>query len=373
MDDQEGVEAVRSTLATAERIALDCEAAGYHRYSDRLCLVQLTTGSSTYLLDPLEIDPEPALRPALEDPGIEVVMHGADFDIRLLDRDLSIRIAGLFDTQIAASLLGDQAVGLSSQVESRLGIQLSKKYQKADWARRPLPAEMREYAAADTTYLPALANRLREGLVASGRLGWAVEEFNELEKVRFEESNGRDPVLGFKDARELGPREVDRLREALVWRDRIGRELDRALFRVVGDAVLVEASRRNPGTVDQVAALKGMSRSLASQWGQDLILRFREVDLRPEEELVGYPVGPVGSNGFGRRRSIEVEARMVRLKGVRNQRAENLGVDRGTLLSNAVLQLIAESPLSSADDLAGVAGMRRWQAELLADDLIASL
>lgn len=373
VDDGAGLEAVRSVLGATNRIALDCEAAGYHRYTDRLCLVQLTTEGRTYLLDPLKIDPEPALRAVLEDPAVEVTMHGADFDIRLLDRDLGIGVTGLFDTQIAASLLGVEALGLSSLVDSRLGIQLSKKYQKADWAQRPLPAPMREYAGHDTTHLPALSDCLREELVESDRLEWALEEFHELEKVRFGEPNGQDPVLGLKQARDLEPREVDRLREALAWRDRIGRELDRALFRVAGDSVLVEAARRNPTSVSQLAGLKGMGRALAHQWGQDLLIRFREVNLRSEEQLVGYPARPIGSNGSGRRPSPEVEARMARLKAVRNERAGELGVGRGTLLSNAVLQLMAESPPTRAEEVAALGGIRRWQAELLADDLIASL
>ena len=373
VDDSEGLEAVRSILGAANRIALDCEAAGYHRYTDRLCLVQLTTEGQTYLLDPLKIDLEPALRPVLEDPAVEVMMHGADFDVRLLDRDLGISVTGLFDTQIAASLLGVEALGLSSLVDNRLGIHLSKKYQKADWAQRPLPAPMREYAAHDTTYLAALSECLREELVESDRLEWALEEFHEMEKVRFDEPNGQEPVLRIKQARELEPREVDRLREALAWRDRLGRELDRALFRVAGDSVLVEAARRNPASVSQLAELKGMGRALAHQWGQDLLIRFRDVDLRSKDQLVGYPMGHVSPNGSGRRPSPEVEARMARLKAVRNECAEALGVGRGTLLSNAVLKLIAESPPTCAEEVASVGGIRRWQAELLADDLIASL
>ena len=373
IDSRQGVEVVRSTLGAADRIALDCEAAGYHRYSDRLCLLQLTAGGRTYLLDPFEIDPAPALRPALEDPAVEVVMHGADFDIRLLDRDLGIRVTGLFDTQIAASLLGVDAVGLSSLVESRLGVQLSKKFQKADWAKRPLPEPMKKYAAADTAHLPALADDLRRELVGSGRLEWASEEFQELEKVRFDVRDNRDPVIGVRDVRDLEPREVDRLREALAWRDRIGRERDRALFRVAGDPVLIEAARRNPATIGQLAELKGMNGALAREWGADLLGRFGDVDLRPESELVGYPARSAAQNGAGRRPTPEIEERLARFKAVRNGRAEALGIDRGTLLSNAVLQLIAEFPPSRAGDLAEVEGIRRWQAELLADDLLASL
>ena len=372
VDDGEGLEAVRSTLQTTDRIALDCEAAGYHRYSDRLCLIQLSANGQTYLMDPFEVDPAPVLRPALEGSEVEVVMHGADFDVRLLARDLGIRLGKLFDTQIAASLLGIEAIGLSALLKSELGIHLSKKYQKADWARRPLPSPMREYAAHDSAHLIALAAHLRPALEQAGRLGWAVEEFRELEKVQFEKLEGRDPVRNVKEARTLGPREVDRLREALGWRDRLGRELDRALFRVAADVVLVEAARTNPATVSALSGIRGMSPALAAEWGSDLLARFREVDDRPEDGLVGYPAREGSSNGSGRP-SLEVEARIARLKTIRNERARQLGVGRGTLLSNAVLQEIAELSPIRPEDIEAVKGVRRWQAELLAADLIASL
>ena len=293
VDDGEGLEAVRSTLQATDRIALDCEAAGYHRYSDRLCLIQLSANGQTYLMDPFEVDPAPVLRPALEGSEVEVVMHGADFDVRLLARDLGIRLGKLFDTQIAASLLGMDAIGLSALLKSELRVHLSKRYQKADWARRPLPSPMRKYAARDTVHLIALAAHLRRALEQAGRLEWAVEEFRELEQVRFEKSEGKDPVRSVKEARMLGPREVDRLREALGWRDQLGRELDRALFRVAADAVLVEAARTNPATVSALSGIRGMSPALAAEWGSDLLARFRDVDDRPEDGPGGIP----GSGG----------------------------------------------------------------------------
>jgi ribonuclease D len=308
----------------------------------------------------------------LEGSEVEVVMHGAGFDVRLLYRDLGIRLAKLFDTQIAASLLGIEAIGLSALLESELGIQLSKKCQKADWAQRPLPSPMRDYAAHDTAHLMALAAHLRQSLDKAGRLEWAIEECAELERVRFEESDGKDPVLGVKEARVLEAREVDRLREALHWRDKIGRTLDRALFRVAADSVLVEAARTSPKTVAQLSGLRGMSPALAAKWGSDLLEQFHEVDDRSESRLLGYPARPEASDRSGRP-SPEVRARIAKLKSVRNERARELGVDRGTLLSNAILQAIAESPLLRPEDVEAVKGVRRWQAKLLADDLIASL
>ena len=373
VDDRRSLEDARSALAAADLLAVDCEAAGFHRYSDRLCLVQVTCGGRTYLFDPLALDPAPALKVPLRDPKVDVVMHGADFDLRLLDRDLGLKVRALFDTQVAASLLGIDGVGLGTLLEIRFGIRLSKKYQQADWARRPLPGPMLEYAARDTAHLADLAGQLRTELFEAGRLEWALEEFRTLEAVRFERPPARDPVLQVREARNLGAREVDRLREALDWRDRIARQRDRAPFRVAGNRTLVEAAERNPGTVSELADVSGMNAALARERGGELIRRFRSVDRRPTEMLTGYPYQAARRNGRRHRRRPEVERRLTRLKAVRNSTAARLGLDRGTLISNAVLEVIAEAAPSGRDELTGLRGVRRWQSDLLGAELLASV
>lgn len=372
VDDAGGLAEVGSAVASAERIALDCEAAGYHRYSDRLCLVQLTVGSTTFLIDPFTVDPAPILEPVLGGPAPEVLMHGADYDVRLLDRDLGLQLRGLFDTQIAAALVGEETLGLSALLERRLGVRLSKKYQKADWAQRPLPDPMREYAALDTSHLRDLADALRSELEERGRLEWALEECRELEKVRFDAGEPTDPVARMKAARDLTPREVDRLRTALAWRDEVAKELDRAHFRVVGDPALIEVARRSPSGLDDLEGVPGMNRSLARNRGAELLDRLRTVDELPEEALQGLPRPPRNGNGRGRPLP-EVEERFARLRDVRNAHAETLGLAKGTLLPNALLQRIAESPPGSPEALAETPGIRRWQSEVLGAALLEVL
>ena len=371
VEDAGELDTLGELLTATDRIALDLEAAGYHRYSDRVCLVQLTMDGRTFLIDPFEVDPAPALRPALEDPSAEVIMHGADFDVRLLRRDLGVGLTGLFDTQIAASLLGIDGLGLSALLESVLGIEVSKKYQKADWAKRPLPEAMLRYAAHDTLHLRALADELRRRLEEAGRTAWAEEEFREQEKVRFDGDESEDPVTRIRAARDLSAREVHRLREALAWRDEIAKSRDRALFRVVGDGGLVEAARSAPRSADELAGVKGMSRSLARDHGEALLERFRNVDELPENELEGYPRMSRGSgNGNGGRPPPEVEDRFRRLKDARNRKAAELRVERGTLLPNATLQRVAEREPAAVHEMVEITGMRRWQADVLGEELL---
>ena len=238
IDDPADLVPLRRALAQERWIALDCEAAGFHRYSDRLCLLQISTADVTVVVDSLAFDPGDALRGPLGDSSVEILMHGADYDLRLLDRDLKVAVRGLFDTQVAASLLGESAIGLAALLEQNFGVKLSKKYQRADWAKRPLSEDMLAYAATDTLHLRALADLLKDRLSRIGRLEWALEECRQLEDTRWEEDSEEDPVQRVKGARDLGPREVTALREPLAWRDRIARDRDRAPFRVAGDQAL---------------------------------------------------------------------------------------------------------------------------------------
>lgn len=364
---------LRRALASESWIALDCEAAGFHRYSDRLCLLQTSTASATHVVDPLAFDPSDALRDPLEDPAIEILMHGADYDLRLLGRDLGVGLRGLFDTQVAAAILGESSLGLAALLERHLGVKLSKKFQRADWARRPLPDDMLEYAASDTIHLRDLADLLRSRLDQAGRLAWALEECRFLEEARFEDepnNDPEDPVVRVRGARDLTAREVAFLREALDWRDTIARARDKAPFRIAGDQALLEAVVRRPGTPDQLAGVRGFSPALASQEGQALLERMALVALLPDGELIPYPRRPRSGPG---RATPDAEERADRLKEVRNQRADELGIDRGTLLPNAVLLEIARREPRSPHDLATVPGLRRWQAEVLGETFLATL
>ncbi len=360
-------------LARDRRISLDCEAAGFHRYSDRLCLLQITTSSDTYVVDPLSFDPTPLLKPALEDPSVEVVMHGADYDLRLLSRDLGIRVRGLFDTQVAAALLGESALGLQALLEARLGVTLAKKYQRADWAERPLSEGMLDYAANDTRYLARLSDHLLAELASAGRDAWAREECRALEGAAVqatEEADAEDPVVRVKGARDLSTREVTALRKALEWRDGIARRRDKAPFRIIGDQPLLEAVLARPLDVQQLSAIKGFPGGLARSEGGALLSLLDDVAQASDAELRPYPRRSGGGPG---RPPPEVEELAERLKVARNKRAAELGLDRGTLLPNAILIAIATARPRDHAGLAKIEGLRQWQQEAVGDALLVVL
>ena len=361
-------------LAGAERIALDCEAAGFHRYSDRLCLVQVTIDGATWTIDPLAFDPTDLLRDALESADLPIVMHGADFDLRLLSRDLGIRVSGLQDTQIYAALLGEEGLGLASLLESRFGVELAKKYQRADWAERPLTKDMLEYAASDTRYLERLVDVLSEELDRMGRSAWATEECLALEavsaKATSEDRQPVDLVTRIKGVRHLPVREVAAIRTALSWRDGIARQRDRAVFRVIGDKTLIEAVGSHPRRVEDLLAIKGFPTGLARTEGKALIRRLRAIRESDKADLIPYPKGVRRGPA---RPPPELEAVVERLKAVRNSIAEQLEIPRGTLLSNTVLLEIARVKPLTLEDLAGFQAMRAWKIDIAGEALLATL
>ncbi|HEX8905143.1 MAG TPA: ribonuclease D, partial [Longimicrobiaceae bacterium] len=261
IDTQDGLRRVVDRLRDEPLLGADTEAAGYHRYFDRLSLVQLSTRHRNYLVDPQAVPDLSPLGELFASERIEKIFHDADYDVRILDRDAGLYIANLFDTQVAAAFLGERSLGLGNIVEKYLGLKLPKEHQRADWGERPLSEGMKEYAATDTAHLPDLRDRLRDELVRMGRLHWAEEEFRRREQTRWTESEDgtREAWMKVKGARDLPARGLAILRELYLWREGVARDLDRATFRVLGNQALLEMSAAPPRSMAALKSVTGVS------------------------------------------------------------------------------------------------------------------
>jgi len=280
IESSERLREVVERLRSLALIAVDTEAAGYHRYLDRLSLVQISSREEHYLIDPFAVDDLTPLGALLGDPAIETVFHDADYDLRILDRDAGLHVRDLFDTQLAAAFLGERSLGLGAIVEKYLGVSLPKAYQRADWAERPLSEGMKEYAATDTAYLPALRDVLKEGLEAKGRLHWAEEEFRRREGTHWSEpENADEAFMRMKGARDLAPRGLAILRELFAWREAVAQERDQATFRVLGNQALLEMSVHPPRTPAALAAVTGISENLVRRRGREILAAVQSDDV----------------------------------------------------------------------------------------------
>jgi ribonuclease D len=360
---------VARELREAPLIAVDTEAAGYHRYHDRICLVQLSDRNSHYLIDTLALESLGALAPLLEDEGIETVFHDADYDLRLLVRDFGIRVRHLFDTKLAAQLLGEPAFGLAALVEKYLGVQLDKKHQRADWAQRPLPPDLLAYAVEDTRHLPALRDRLYAELERRGRVHWAEEEFRLREEATREPAAADgEAYLRLKNTRDLQPRQLAALRELHGWREGTARRRDVAPFRVAGNEVLVAVARALPQDRAALNATESVPATIAERYAPDLLGAVGRALALPADQLPARKRGPARPL-----QDPEFERLVERLKGARDTAADELELERGFLMPRQQLEDVARSGARAPEQLLAVPEMRRWQVEALGQSLLAVL
>ena len=363
--------ALQGAVSRLERfpvLGVDTEAAGYHRFLDRLSLVQISSPEENLLIDPLALEDLSDLGGIFRDPAIEKIFHDADYDLRILDRDQKLTVSGLFDTQIAAAFVGARSLGLGAIVEAYLGITLPKAFQRADWAERPLSEGMKDYAATDTVHLIELRERLKEELEERGRTAWAEEEFARREQIRWgEPADEREAFLRMKGARDLKPRGLAILRELHAWRDEIARERDQATFRVISNQALLAASLRAPTTMAELSAVEGVPQSMVERRGREMLAAVQRGLAVPEGELPRF----APSRRWDR--DPEAEIRGERLREARSRVAESLELDPGFLISRAQLEEIARLNPQSPEELAAVPDLRRWQIEALGDALLAEL
>jgi ribonuclease D len=356
-------------LSAVKEIAVDTEGASFHRFIDRIYLLQLSTRHQTAIIDPLAVSAD-QLQPlgrVLEDRSVEVVLHDADYDLRLLHSDYGWHATNIFDTRIAAQLLGIKAFGLAALLERYFGVKLDKKHQRADWSMRPLGADMLEYAAQDTMYLLELRDRMRDELEGKQRLGWAREEFARLEGTKWADE---DPGAGFlrvKGARDLTRRELAVLRELVPWRDDLAREMDRATFRVIGNEQLLEIARVQPGNRDALTKIRGISRGVLEKQGREILDAVRRGLEVPEAELPKFPRAPRWD------RDSQFDSRVSALKTARDETAQRLDMDPGVLASRERMEAVARKNPKSREELDQVAELRSWQREVLGEGFIAAL
>jgi ribonuclease D len=367
LDTPQQVELFLDDISGVREIALDTEGASFHRFIDRIYLLQITTRERSAVIDPLPIGALSRLGTILEDPGVEVVFHDADYDLRLLHQDYGWHVNNIFDTRIAAQLLGIKSFGLAALLEQFFDVKLDKKHQRADWSLRPLTQGMLDYAAQDTRYLLDLRDELQSRLEKLGRLEWAREEFDRLEGTKWELDDGSQAFLRIKGARDLTRRELALLRELVPWRDSVARELDRATFRVMGNEVLLDIARTAPRSAQQLAGLRGMPRGILDRGGAAILSAVQRGLEIVEEHLPRFPRAAKWD------REDDFEERVSKLKTVRDSAATRLSMDPGVLCSRERLEAIVRKRPERVKDLEDVPGLRRWQIAEMGEEFVEAL
>ena len=374
IDDADGLARLVERLSREQCIVVDTESNSFHRFPDRVCLVQIAAGGKAWVIDPLGLtaDDVAPLGALMANPDVEKVIHAASNDIRVLDKEWSFRVANVFDTSIAAQFCGMRRVGLDSVLRDALGVAIvkSKSLQRADWTIRPLPDEALQYAVDDVLHLHDLRNELGRWLEELGRMEWVAEEFRRLETVRYRPPDPPEVAfLNAKGSRALGPQELAVLRELYVFRHNEGVRRDMPPFKILSDTVLTTIAAAGQ---DDLSKIEGIPANPLRRYGKRL-QRARE------RGLASPPVtrprnGNSNSNGSEGRPTREQIDRLRDLKAWRTEQGEELDLDPALIWPMQSLERLARDPALLDDGTReGASVVREWQAREFSESLAAAL
>ncbi len=363
IDTSSALERLAETLSRQSRIAVDTEANSLHAYRERVCLIQFSTIDTDYLVDPLALDDMTHLAPIFADPNIEKIFHAAEYDILGLHRDFDFVFSNLFDTMIAARTLGYTSVGLGSLLADKFGLDLDKHNQKADWGQRPLTRDLINYAQLDTRYLIPLRDMLENELKTKNRWELAHEDFvrscyinngssQREQKERWERIDGQG---------DLDLRQQTILNELCICREKIAERLNRPVFKVINDSVLLKAAKNPPQTFEGLAAI-GMTERQIQRCGKAMLEAIQR----------GNNTAPVAPTPIVRLPNAVLN-RQQTLKNWRKDKARELKVESDVILPRPYIHAIAEKNPRSHEALAQVMDEAPWRLEHFGTDILRVL
>lgn len=358
---REHLDEVCAELAKADRIAIDIESNGFYAYREKVCLIQISSPTEDFIVDPVAFTDLSALGPLLSDARIEKLFHAGEYDLVCLKRDYGFVFENLFDTMIASRVLGFKELGLAAAIERHFGISLSKKLQRADWGKRPLTEAQLRYAQFDTHFLMALADIQKRLLVDKGRMEDAREAFLELAAVE-PATRVFDPEGYWKLAARdklQGPA-LACLREIYLFREEQAASRDRAHFRVMADELMVRIAKAMPKSAEELRQVRGMTPYLLQKFQGALlrcVQRGREAEPPKAEPRRDKP-----------KRDIREWKLFEELRQWRKGQAQSEGVEPVVIIASGTLREIARLAFSDGDPLRVLSPLKRQRyGEALAE------
>lgn len=347
-------------------IAVDTESNSLYAYYERLCLIQISADEKNYVIDTLKIPDASALKPLFEDPGIEKVMHAAESDVRIIKAELDCEVRNVFDTMTAARFLGIKACGLSSLLGGFFGVQLNKKMQKADWGRRPIPAEMLDYAAADTHYLLRLKGTLQKQLEEKGLFSEAREEFHRISLLTSKPRKFReDAYLSIAASRLMDGRCLAVLKELYVAREKKAMELDRPVFKIISEDLMIRLAMHPRDSLHSFEKMRGVTPYIIHKHGQWIKSAIQKGLAASEVVRVKRHIDRTAFEA--------AKKRLELLRAWRRIKAEEKKVEADIILPGEVLNKIASSNPVTSEELKLVSGLGEHKFRLYGQEILTVL
>ena len=362
-------------LSRHSLIALDTESDSLYSYYPKVCLIQLTVFADPqnpdpdrvvdYLVDPLRLDSISEMGALFSSPDIQVVLHAAENDILTLQRDFQFQFTNLFDTQLAARILGWKGIGLAAILEREFGVHSNKRMQRTNWGTRPLTPQQIAYAQMDTHYLPKLrAVQMRE-LLEKGRIEEAADAFRLLTELDYAERPVNErTVWQMKNIRKV-PREDRGVLEAVwQWRENEAQRRNCPPFRVANDQVLCLLASERPADKTSLQKTEGLSSNQVQRYGDQLLSAIQDGCSRP------VPRMPESNHRRPPQLQGIAQVRYEALRRWRSSIAKQRGVDDDIIFSNSVLMIIAQDTPQSVEELESIPGVGAWKAKTYASGIL---
>ncbi len=357
---QENLVAFVERARTSNVLAIDTEFLREKTYYAKLCLLQLATDDEVVIVDPFEVDDLSVLVPLLLDENMVKLFHAGGQDLEIILREVGVLPRPIFDTQIAAALLGHtQQIGYAALVHAECGVSLKKIDSFTDWSRRPLSASQRDYAADDVVYLPRLYNSMRAALIKKGRLSWLDHDFAELSDPKRYETNERDRYRRLKRVSQLSRRQLSAAREVAAWRELEAQRRDVPRKWVITDEQIVEACKREARTIDELFMVRGMSERLSTKDARAVVsLMASALDAPPDT----WPEMDRCSKS-----EPNVDAELDLMSAIVRLRSKQHGIAFPTLASHDDLARVARGYREDIDLLRG------WRRTIVGEELLELL
>lgn len=361
VDQQADFEKLVNSLKSEKVLSVDTEANSLYAYKEQVCLIQISTRQQDYIIDPLALADLSALGDLFYDPDIEKIFHASEYDIIILHEDFDFKFQNLFDTMLAAQILGRKKLGLDALLEEVVGVQVNKKYQRANWGKRPLSQDMLRYAQMDTHFLIKIRNRLAAELKERELDPIAEEDFSRAclayQHVNHDKTS---PCWKIKGARKLSPRKAAVLSELCEYREDVARKIDRPVFKVISSKTLLTLAEHSPTTKEQMLRLNIPGKKNIKRHADGLIKAI-------QKGLNSKPVHPP-------RRKQQDDSYLARehaLRSWRKHTARKMKVNSAVVLPRDLLyQVISENP-QNQQELHQVLNDVPWRQENFGAEILS--
>jgi ribonuclease D len=363
IDTPQALEKLVKLLAETTMFAVDTESNSLFAYREQVCLIQISTDTEDYLIDPLALNNIPILAPLFANPKIEKVFHAGEYDLICLKRDFGFEFNNLFDTMIAGRILGRDVFGLSGMLEAEFGITLDKKWQRANWGIRPMPPAQLAYARMDSHFLIALRKRLKQELIDTDRFALAEEDFHRLERTPIPQISGeKENCWKLSGRQDLSTRQMAVLQRLCEFRESVARRANLPPFKILSSEILVAIAQASPARAEDMEIISGLTPRLRQRYGEGLL----ECVLQGQR---GDPPRRPAHN----RKDDDLIFRLESLKSWRKKTAVSYHVESDVILPREIVEQVAGVNPRTLGELSAIMANFPWRLQRFGEEILQTL